>query len=99
MGWPHWRARAVWRGVQLGLWQAQRLLLVGYVVLGWRRQLLDSGPEWGLGLGCVVCEREEPWVQVEKYVLVPKNDKPAGEMRRWTPAMRVCLPGRGRVDL
>jgi len=66
VGWPSWRSRAVWRGVQMGLWQAQRLLLVGYGVLGWSRQPLGARTVWGMGLGCVVCEREEPWVQVER---------------------------------
>jgi hypothetical protein len=64
VGWPHWRGRALWRGVRLGLWQAQRLLLVGYGLAGWQRQWPGCGPAWGLGAGCVVCEREEPWVQV-----------------------------------
>ncbi len=52
---------------RLGLWQAQRLLLVGYLLLGWQwSSLLGARTAWGLGVGCVVCEREEPWVQVER---------------------------------
>ena len=56
-------ARAEWT-----LWQGQRLLLVGY--LG-RALHAQSQGSWGagcLGLGCVVCERDEPWVQVERQV-------------------------------
>jgi hypothetical protein len=52
--------------VYLGLWQAQRLLLIGYVLVGWQRQWPERGAVWELGAGCVVCERDEPWVQVER---------------------------------
>ena len=65
-GWPSWRHRAVWRCVQLGLWQGQRLLLVGYLAVALNRQLRGGGKAWGLGLSCVICERDEPWVQVER---------------------------------
>jgi Transposase IS66 family len=65
VGWPHWRSRALWRCVHGGLWQAQRLLLVGYVLVGGQHQGAGHGPAWGLGAGCVVCARDEPWVEVE----------------------------------
>jgi hypothetical protein len=38
VGWPQWRQRALWQGVQWGLWQAQRLLLCGYLLVGGLRQ-------------------------------------------------------------
>lgn len=55
LGWPGLRQRAVWRWVECGLWQGQRLVLVGYagLVLSGERPL-DTA-DWGLGLGCVVC--------------------------------------------
>ena len=64
VGWPHWRGRVLWRSVHWGVWQAQRLCLVGYVLAGWQRQGPGHGPAWGLGAGCAVCERDEPWVEV-----------------------------------
>ena len=66
VGWPGWRMRVVWRWVQMGLWQGQRVLLVGYLALALHRQTLVGGATWGLGLGCVICEREESWVEVER---------------------------------
>jgi transposase-like protein len=64
VGWPQWRGRALWRRVRWGLWQAQRLLLIGYLLVGWQRQGARDAPSWALGAGCVVCERDEPWVEV-----------------------------------
>ena len=67
VGWPGLRRSAVWAGIEQALWQGQRLLLVSGVgwVLG--RLLSETeAPGWPLGLSCVVCEREEPWVQVER---------------------------------
>ena len=64
VGWPRLQAQALWRGVEWTLWQGQRLLLVGYLGLALHGQ---SQGRWGvecLGLGCVVCERDEPWVEV-----------------------------------
>ena len=53
--------------VEQALWQGQRLLLVSGMglALGCLRPETET-PGWPLGLGCVVCEREEPWVQVER---------------------------------
>ena len=68
VGWPRLQAQVFWRGAEWTLWQGQRLLLVGY--LG-RALHAQSQGSWGvgcLGLGCVVCERDEPWVQVERQV-------------------------------
>jgi hypothetical protein len=66
VGWPRWRQRGVWRGGQWLLGQSQRLLLAGY--LGWAgsRLLEGGGRAWGVGLSCVVCGRDEPWVGVER---------------------------------
>jgi hypothetical protein len=52
--------------VQWGLWQAQRLLLIGYLLVGWQRQGAGDESSWALGAGCAVCERDEPWVAVER---------------------------------
>jgi hypothetical protein len=54
------------------LWQGQRLVLIGYLGLmveSWLREGSLGEPltgAWGLSLGCVVCGRNEPWVQVER---------------------------------
>jgi transposase-like protein len=73
IGWPEWSQQPIWRGSHWLLWQGQRLLLVGYGGLAVRQVRGDSGqgpedwtPGQGLvfGLGCQVCGREEPWVEV-----------------------------------
>ena len=65
LGWqPEWRLLG-WL-----LWQGQRLGVMGYLgVVG--ESWLGGGNmgealpgSWGLSLGCVVCGRSEPWVQV-----------------------------------
>jgi len=82
--WPQLRWQPEWRGIHWLCWQGQRLLLLGYLGLAlsawWQEQAsslalpklepaeLGSG-SWALGLGCVVCGREEPWVEV-----VPEAD-------------------------
>jgi transposase-like protein len=67
VGWPGLRRSVVWGGIEQALWQGQRLLLVGGAGLALGRWLQGTeAPGWPLGLGCVVCEREEPWVQVER---------------------------------
>ena len=57
-----------WGRIQQKLWQAQRILLLGYVGLGayhLLEQLLNHGT-WTIGLlGCVVCA-EEPSVEVKQ---------------------------------
>jgi transposase-like protein len=77
--WPELRRQPEWRGIHWLWWQGQRLLLVGYLGLAvsawWRGQAVTlvlpelDPPElgrgsWALGLGCVLCGREEPWVEV-----------------------------------
>lgn len=67
VGWPGLRRSAVWEGIEQALWQGQRLLLVGgagWALGRWLQRTEALG--WSLGLCCVVCEREEPWVQVER---------------------------------
>lgn len=67
VGWPGVRRSVVWEGMEQALWQGQRLLLVwgmGLVLARWLSE--TEAPGWPLGLGCVVCAREEPWVQVER---------------------------------
>ena len=77
--WSPLRRQPEWRAIHWLLWQGQRLLLVGYLGLAlsawWQGQTpslvwpelepAELGPGSGvLGLGCVVCGREEPWVEV-----------------------------------
>ncbi len=69
-GWPALRQQAVWQGIEGGLWQGQRWLLVSYLVMA------VSGPRAAtVALSCLAvtdpaaaggageCE-PEPWVQV-----------------------------------
>lgn len=56
IGWPGLQHQRVWVWGDQGLWQMQRLLLVGYLGLALsQRRGADLGP-WSLGLGCVVCQ-------------------------------------------
>ena len=74
-GWPELGQWSVWRGGRWLLWQGQRLLLVGYLGLALRsvrpvdgEAISSRGPAHGLllGLGCQVCDQEEPWVEVTR---------------------------------
>jgi transposase-like protein len=78
--WPWLRRQPEWQGGHWLWWQAQRWLMVGYVGLAMgtllrrrsgvsftsatRGSLDERLGFWMLGLGCVVCHREEPWVEV-----------------------------------
>jgi len=77
--WPRLRRQPEWRGIHWLCWQGQRLLLLGYLglaVSAWwpgrapsltlpHREPVELGSgSWALGLGCVVCGRKEPWVEV-----------------------------------
>jgi transposase-like protein len=77
--WPALRRQPEWRAIHWLCWQGQRLLLLGYLGLavhaGWQGRAPSLAlPQWEpaelgtgsgvLGLGCVVCGREAPWVEV-----------------------------------
>jgi transposase-like protein len=78
--WPWLRCQPEWQGVSWLLWQGQRLLMVSYLGLGLgallrfggeaaSRPSVTEGGDVGqvpmvMGLGCLVCGREEPWVEV-----------------------------------
>ena len=70
--WPEVGRQPEWRLIGWLLWQGQRLVLIGYLGLmveSWLRAGSLGEPlsgDWGLSLGCVVCGRNEPWVQVER---------------------------------
>lgn len=61
--------QAPWRQIRWGLWQAQRILLVGYVGLSvyhlFGQRLHASSWEMGLALGCAVCG-EAPQVELTR---------------------------------
>ena len=77
--WPWLRQQPEWQGVSWLLWQGQRLLMVSYLGLGLGalfrfvgeaacrpsvREGIDVGQvPMAVGLGCLVCGREEPWVE------------------------------------
>lgn len=77
--WPWVRRQPEWQGMRWLLWQGQRGLMVGYLglavgtLLRRESQLIFPPPAWDwlnesrsfwmVGLGCVVCHREEPWVE------------------------------------
>ena len=83
--WPWLRRQPEWQGGHWLLGHGQRWLMVGYLglamgtllrrgpevtfpppALGWSDERQGC---WMLSLGCVVCRREEPWVEV-----VPEED-------------------------
>jgi len=59
VGWPSLGRWGVWRRGGQGLWQIQRLVLVGYVGLALRQPHQGDVAPWGLGLGCLVCPAAE----------------------------------------
>jgi len=65
-GWPRLRQQVVWVWGAQGLWQVQRLVLIGYLGLALRQLGVGDPVPWGLGLGCVVCQPDEPGVHVAR---------------------------------
>ena len=69
---PALYCRLLWRTGRWLLWQGQRVLLVSYLGLAldqvgavageWCAEIPTGGVGWGLS--CLVCGREEPWVEV-----------------------------------
>lgn len=66
VGWPGLRQRAVWSWVERGLWQVQRLALLGYLGAAVSQPGPAGPPPWWAGLGCVVCQQDEPRVVVAR---------------------------------
>jgi transposase-like protein len=66
MGWPRVRQQAAWIWVAEGLWQTQRLVLFGYLVVVLSQQRRGGPAAWGVGLGCLVCQQDEPRVAVAR---------------------------------
>ena len=66
VGWPGLRRQAVWVWGAQGLWQVQRLVLVGYLGLALSQTHWGDLAPWGLGLGCVVSQSDEPQVSVAR---------------------------------
>jgi hypothetical protein len=52
--------------VAVGLWQAQRLVLCGYLGVVLSQQRRGGPAAWGVGLGCLVCQQDEPRVEVAR---------------------------------
>jgi len=65
-GWPELARGGYWLLAEEALWQGQRLLLGGYLLLALWAAGRASGLPVGLGLGCLVCGREEPWARVAR---------------------------------
>ena len=66
MGWPRVRQQAAWLWVAEGLWQTQRLVLLGYLGVVLSQQRTGGQALWGVGLGCLVCQQDEPRVAVAR---------------------------------
>ena len=60
------RQQAAWRWVAEGLWQMQRLVLLGYLGVALSQQRSEGQALWGVGLGCLVCQQDEPRVAVAR---------------------------------
>ena len=75
VGWPELRRLPVWEGGDWVLWQGQRVLVVGYLGLTVHQVWRYAGegrsgmPASGslLGMSCLVCEQEGPWVDVVQH--------------------------------
>ena len=57
VGWPGLRQQAIWVWGAEGLWQVQRLLLVGYLGLALRQLSAGELASWGLELGCAASRK------------------------------------------
>ncbi len=74
VAWPELRGLSVWFGGEWMLWQGQRVLVVGYLGLSvyqawsYAAAVYSATPATGplLGMSCLVCGREEPWVEVHR---------------------------------
>jgi transposase-like protein len=66
VGWPSLRQQAAWMWVAEGLWQTQRLVLLGYLGVVLSQQRTGGQAPWGVGLGCLVCQQDEPRVEVAR---------------------------------
>ena len=66
VGWPRVRQQAAWLWVAEGLWQTQRLVLLGYLGVVLSQQRSGGQAPWGVGLGCLVCQQDEPRVAVAR---------------------------------
>jgi transposase-like protein len=64
VGWPGLRQQAAWVWGAAALWQVQRLVLVGYLGLALSQAHRGDLAPWGLGLGCLVSQPDEPQVAV-----------------------------------
>lgn len=69
--WPRLRGQPEWRLGGWLLWQGQRLAMIGFLGLAVEQWVRIGGVEgragrWEISLGCVVCGRSEPGVQVER---------------------------------
>lgn len=64
--WPGLGHQPEWRGVSWLLWQGQRLVLWSYLGLGLSQVWREGNQALGVSLGCIVCGRSEPWVEVEQ---------------------------------
>lgn len=64
--WPGLGQQPEWRGVSWLLWQGQRVVVWSYLGLGLSQMWQAGHQAVGVSLGCVVCGRSEPWVEVER---------------------------------
>ncbi len=98
--WPWLRHQPEWQGVSWLLWQGQRLLMVSYLGLGLGalfqfvgeaascpsvREGVDVGQVPMIGLGCLVCGREEPWAEVVRQEDGSYQATLCGHFTAWVP--------------
>ena len=60
MGWPRVRQQAVWLWVAEGLWQAQRLALLGYLGVALSQQRTAGPALWAWGWAAWSASRLNP---------------------------------------
>lgn len=64
--WPELGGQPEWRLVNWLLWQGQRLVLWSYLGLGLSQMGREGHQTLEVSLGCIMCGRNEPWVEVER---------------------------------
>lgn len=64
--WPGLGHQPEWRLVNWLLGQGQRVVMWSYVGLGLSQMGREGHQGVGISLGCMVCDRSEPWVEVER---------------------------------
>jgi len=81
--WPELGGQPEWRLVNWLLGQGQRLVLWSYLGLGLSQVWREGNHGLGVSLGCLVCGRNEAWVEVERPAEGGYQVELCGHFRLW----------------